>query len=331
MPHRTAISPNFVNQSVQDVKHLVAAAFSGRKVARTELLSGGLINTNLKIYFESDFNPVVLRLYRDGAAACDKEFAVHNLIRRHVPVPEILHSESKGLDGSPSFAFVEYIEGITFQQLKRTNNLKAIQQASASIGKTLAAIGKFRFSAPGALMAREASSELVVGKKFIEGPDPIPRILDRFLASTTFQQRAGPKLVDRLHNFIWSYAPVLPCLETDCSLVHNDFGNRNILVREVNGVWAVAAILDWEMAFSGSSLLDVGHFLRYEPDTTPLREPYFSRAFVEHGGHLPDNWETIVRLIDLTGLVECLTHDELPSDVEAELFALIDATLTRIS
>jgi fructokinase len=92
-------------------------------------------------------------------------------------------------------------------------------------------------------------------------------------------------------------------------------------------VWAVAAILDWELAFSGSPLLDVGHFLRYELDATPLREPYFSRAFVEHGGHLPDNWRLVVKLIDLTGLVECLTHDELPSDVEAELFALIDATL----
>ena len=53
----------------QDVKHLVAATFPNRKVARTELLPGGLINTNLKIYFESDFNPVVLRLYRDGGAA----------------------------------------------------------------------------------------------------------------------------------------------------------------------------------------------------------------------------------------------------------------------
>jgi thiamine kinase-like enzyme len=305
---------------VPNVEHLITAAFPNRKVARTERLAGGLININLKIYFESDFNPVVLRLYRDGAAACEKETAVHNLIHQHVTVPEILHSES-----TPAFAFIEYIEGITFQQLKRTNDLKAIAQASASIGKTLAAIGRFRFSAPGTLLASEAS--LVVGNKFIEGPDPIPRILDRFLASTTFQQHAGAKLVDELHNFVWYYAPILPSLETDSSLVHNDFGNRNILVREINGVWSVAAILDWEMAFSGSPLLDVGHFLRYELDTTPLREPYFSRAFVEHGGHLPDNWKAVVKLIDLTGIVECLTHDELPSDVEAELFALVDATL----
>ncbi len=180
-----------MTNSVQDVKHLVAAAFPNRKVARTEILTGGLINTNIKIYFESDFDPVVLRLYRDGAAACEKEIAIYNLIHRHVPLPEILHAESKR-----AFAFVEYIDGITFQQLKRTNNVNAIRQASTSIGETLAAIGRFRFPGPGALLASESS--LVVGKKFIEGPDPIPRILDRFLASNSFQQRAGSKLVDQL-------------------------------------------------------------------------------------------------------------------------------------
>lgn len=142
---------------MQDVKHLVAAAFPNRKVAGTELLIGGLINANVKIYFESDHKPVVLRLYRDGAAACDKEIAIHSLVHRHVPVPEILHAETK----EPAFAFVEYIQGLTFQQLKQTNNLKAIHQASASIGKTLADIGRFRFPAPGALLANEAS--LVVG------------------------------------------------------------------------------------------------------------------------------------------------------------------------
>ncbi|HJT28119.1 MAG TPA: hypothetical protein VJ784_11970 [Pyrinomonadaceae bacterium] len=110
---------------------------------------------------------------------------------------------------------------------------------------------------------------------------------------------------------------------TDCSEVRLTDITNGVAPR----VWTVAASLDWELAFSGSSLLDIGHFLRYERDDTPLREPYFSRAFVEHGGHLPDNWRPVVKRIDLTGLVECLTHDELPSDVEAELFALINATL----
>jgi len=60
-----------------------------------------------------------------------------------------------------------------------------------------------------------------------------------------------------------------------------------------------------------------------------LREPHFSQGFVEHGGQLPDNWREIARVIDLSGIIECLTHDELPIEVERELLELVNATLDR--
>ena len=92
----------------------------------------------------------------------------------------------------------------------------------------------------------------------------------------------------------------------------------------------MVTVLDWEFSFSGSPLLDVGHFVRYELRNAALREPHFSQSFVEHGGYLPENWREIVRIIDLTALVECLTHNDLPGDVEAELLGLINATLTEL-
>jgi aminoglycoside phosphotransferase (APT) family kinase protein len=286
---------------------MVAAAFPERRVVGHELLTGGLINTNLKVHFDGGFDPVVLRVYRDGPEVCRKELALHDLVKGEVPVAEIIYAST---ESSPAFAVLEYFEGLTFQQLKRTGDLEAIHQAAADVGKTLAAIGRFS-----------------IGDKVIEGPDQVRRILDRFLASPILQQRVSVALIDRLHNLIWSHAAELRVVDEDRSLVHNDFGNRNILVRQQHGSWRVAAILDWELAFRGSPLLDVGHFLRYEAPAQPLREPHFSRAFIEHGGKLPDNWQRIVKLIDLTGLVECLTHEQLPRDVEAELLALIEATL----
>jgi aminoglycoside phosphotransferase (APT) family kinase protein len=309
----------------------MATAFPHRRIAGHEVLQGGLINTNLKVCFENDFSPIVLRIYRDGPAACNKEVALHSLVHRSVPVAEIIYAHAERTDDLPSFAVLEYVEGITFQQLKRTNDRAAIHQAAASVGEILARIGCFQFPAPGELLFDEESRKLVVGQKFIGGPDPIPRILDRFLASSIFQRRAKRELIDRLHNFVWSQAALLPALENERSLVHNDYGNRNILVRQENGKWRVAAILDWELAISGSPLLDVGHFLRYERASEPLREPHFSRAFVENGGYLPEGWHRIVRLIDLTALVECLTHENLPKDVETELFQLIDTTLKEAS
>jgi hypothetical protein len=89
----------------------------------------------------------------------------------------------------------------------------------------------------------------------------------------------------------------------------------------------VAAVLDWEFAVSGSSLADLGHFLRYESDYRPLAEPHFSEGYLHAGGILPEQWRTLARLVDLTALCESLTHDQLPSEVVAELVELVRATV----
>jgi fructokinase len=109
--------------------------------------------------------------------------------------------------------------------------------------------------------------------------------------------------------------------------VHSDFGSRNILVREVAGQWTVASVIDWEFAFSGSPLLDLGNFLRYELRQQPLVEPHFSRGFIAGGGILPAEWRRLARVIDLTALCELLTREELPADVESELLDLVRATI----
>jgi fructokinase len=238
----------------------------------------------------------------------------------------VIHVEPNGIDGSTPFMILEFINGVTFQQLKRTKDLEAIHQAAASVGETLARIGKYQFQKPGRLLG---DNDLTVGPQYMEGPDPIPRLLDSFLQSENLQRRMDVSLQDEVHEFVWSWADQLRAFDNDRHLVHCDFGNRNILVDCINGRWQVAAVLDWEFALSGSSLLDIGHFLRYETLDTPLREPYFSRAFVESGGYLPDDWRGISTVLDLTGLVECLTHDHLPDDVADEILQLINSTLKR--
>jgi aminoglycoside phosphotransferase (APT) family kinase protein len=312
---------------ITEVGRLLKSIFPRRRVDHVAPLSGGFINTNLKITFSSGEPPVVFRLYRREADLRLKEVEVLRCVRQTVPVPEVLYVEPNGFDGSGPFSILEFVEGCTFQQLKRSNNVKGIHQAATSVGETLAAIGRYRFDKPGRLVMTD-NHELSVGGPYIDGPDPIPRILDTFLEDAYLQRRIGP-LAQRLHKFIWAWAPLLPDLTNDSYLVHCDFGNRNILVNEFRGKWAVAAVLDWEFALSGSPLIDVGHFLRYERVDAPLREPYFSRAFVENGGRLPDRWRDVSEVIDLTALVELLTHQYLPDDITSEILELIHSTLDQ--
>ena len=314
--------------NLETIRRLIQRPFPHRIVSHVELLTGGRINTNVKVNFSSDERPVVLRLHKKGAASCLKEAAVMDLIKSTVPVPEILYVDSEGLHGSEPFTIMEFVEGLTFQQLKRTGDLLAIQQAAASVGETLAAIGSYSFEKPGSLLVDRAN-ELKVGKPFTRSADPIPEILDILLKPDLTQRRLGADLTRRVREFVFAWSPSLPDITDVSRLVHSDFGNRNILVNEVSGTWKVVAVLDWEFAFSGSHLLDVGNFLRYDSVTAPLREPDFSRSFIEHGGSLPDNWRNIVRVIDLTALVECLSHDYLPEDVTEEIIQLIQSTLAE--
>ena len=309
------------------IRDCINTAFPNSEIAATEILSGGLINTNIKIEFSSNQPPVVLRLYRGGAEICLKESAVLEFVRPSVPAPEVIHVEPNGINGSGPFSILGFVNGVTFQQLKRTKDVEAIHQASASAGETLARIGRFKFPKPGRL---EIDNELSVGASYMSGPDPVPRLLDSLLESKQLQQRIDASLQQQVHNLTWSWAERLRAFDNDSHLVHCDFGNRNILVDCVAGRWQVAAVLDWEFALSGSPLLDVGHFLRYETQDKPLREPNFSRAFVESGGYLPDDWRRISLVLDLTGLVECLTHDSLPDDVAGEILQLIKSTLKRL-
>ena len=158
----------------------------------------------------------------------------------------------------------------------------------------------------------------------------IADLVDSFLESPTLQRRASPRLTSALRAFFREWSPQLTTFLDDRKLVHCDFGNRNILVSNRNGNWELAAVLDWELAMSGSPLLDVGNFLRYDY-VNPLREPHFSQAFVEHGGYLPEDWRRIVRVLDLAGLVECLTHERLPTEVQSEITQLIHATIDEVS
>jgi hypothetical protein len=77
----------------------IRAAFATSTIARAEVLSGGLINTNIKVEFTSNESPVVLRFYRDDAAVCLKGTALLRLLRSTVPVPEVIYAEPDGING----------------------------------------------------------------------------------------------------------------------------------------------------------------------------------------------------------------------------------------
>jgi Ser/Thr protein kinase RdoA (MazF antagonist) len=303
-------------------RKMLACAFPSTGVRVSEPLSGGYRNANFKVHLDSPSLPVVvLRIYEHDASLCRKEVDLMRLVAKKVSVPEVLFANFTNTD-LPPFAILTFIDGISLRELKRAGNGDAIAQATQSSGALLAAVGGFTFSKSGWL-----SAGLSVTAPLLEGSEPLPRFVDLCLESPHLQRRVAPEVRSRVHELVWSWAPRLRELDCEKSLVHCDFGLRNLLVREERGRWGVAALLDWEFAVSGSPLIDVAHFLRYEVKERPLLEPHFSRGFQEAGGVLPLDWRQLSRIIDLSALVDTLVRAELPADVEKEIVELIHATV----
>ncbi|MGA2903045.1 MAG: phosphotransferase [Candidatus Korobacteraceae bacterium] len=305
-----------------DLDRLLRHALGNCKVVEVQPLTAGFRNANFKVQLETGAGCIVVRIYEHDASLCQKEIDLLRMVGGSVPVPRVIHAEPEGLHGLPPFLLMEYVEGISFHDLKRSGDMTAIAQAAFSAGETLAAIGRITFPNSGWLAPGPA-----VAAPLLEGADPTPRFVDLCLASTNLQRRMTQELRDRSSTLVWSRAPQLAELDSQASLVHGDFGKRNLLVRCDGGQWSVAAVLDWEFAFSGSPLADLGHFLRYERASHPFIEPYFSEGYLHAGGILPQEWRQLARLVDLAALCESLTHDQLPDAVVSELTELIRTTV----
>lgn len=305
-----------------DLDRLLHHALGNCTVVEVQPLTAGFRNANFKLHLDGGAGCIVVRIYEQDPSLCRKEIDLLRVVGATVPVPQVIFAEPAGLDGLPPFALMQFVEGISFHDLKRSRDHQAIAQAAFSVGETLAAIGRITFPKSGWLAPGPT-----VTVTLLDGADPTPRFVDLCLASPNLQRRMSRELRDRVSALLWSTAQQLAELDSQASLVHGDFGKRNLLVQCNGGQWSVAAVLDWEFAISGSPMADLGHFLRYERAARPCAEPHFSSGYLHAGRSLPPEWRLIARVVDLTALCESLTHDELPDEVTAELVELIRATV----
>ncbi len=284
-----------------------------------------MCNFNYKVVFDAG-DPIVLRVYGRDPTACQKEVDLLRHVGASVPVPEVLDAYPNGLGDFGPFLVTRFVEGITFRRLRATRDRRAIAEAAGSIGETLAAIGRFNFERRGQLGA-----SLSVDASFMNSPNAVPEFVDRCLASRMLRSRLDESTCERAQRAVWARAADLGLLDGECRLVHRDFNNRNVLVRPEGRRWQVAAVLDWEYAVSGSPVVDVGSFLRYETEANPSREPHFSRGYERGGGHLPPDWRRLAHLVDLASLCELLTEPDVPDEIVVEVCDLVRMTIRQSS
>ncbi|GIP38974.1 hypothetical protein J31TS4_22540 [Paenibacillus sp. J31TS4] len=306
-----------------ETQQLAEAAFGPEaQVVEAERLGEGFSNTNYKLRLQGHADPYVLRLYRSGPETAEKERAIARLVEERVPTARFVYLDSSGTHRERPWAILEWKRGTLLKEVLKSGDEEEKEQAAVSVGEVLAGIHAFGFKQAGLL-----DGALSIREEF---PMNEGNFL-AFLEESLFRGKAGVWLGDRQRDELWAWSRAHASLLAEQSgppaLIHSDFNGPNVLVDREEPGCPVTAVLDWEFAFSGSPMADIGNLLRYEPRGSRFTEAFLG-SYEQHGGRLPADWELRSRLEDLVALCDMLNHctEDTPVRIR-DLIGRIERTL----
>lgn len=319
----TRVHP-FVELSAADMSALLTPALGEQQVASLTRLSGGLANTNYKVELAGREHPVVVRIYTRDPDACDRDNALFHLVRATVPVPELLFADASRMRCQWPYAVMAWVDGVPLADVFAHGTAGELHEAGYASGTVLAAIGVHRFPRPGFL--RGEGRTLRVAD---HASDSLLAYIEACLRADRIGERVDEPFLRRVREFVTAHGEYLTRIEGQAALVHGDFKGGNILVSRAAGRWAVAAVLDWEFAFAGPPVFDLGQLLRYSDRVDPAFERGVIAGFTAAGGELAPNWKRTARLVDFANLCDFLARPQQDAARSQEVQELLAATMDR--
>lgn len=313
---------DFVALDESTITSLLQPVFPDKLLASAELLTAGKVNTNYKITISGIDEPFVLRIHVRDRMAGERDFNIFQLVQKRVPVPQILYTTMGSEPGAISYTVMRWVDGILFSDILASKDERAIAECARNIGITLANIGTYTFPKAGFF-----GPNLTIIEEFDE--ESTLSYFEQFLFTGQSGQHLGPTLTQHLWNFLKDNAYYFDAINAARSLVHSDFKGFNILVRQLDNRWNVSAVLDWEFAFAGSPLVDIGNMLRYSHLHPAIFEQEFINGYREQGRMLPPDWKKIAKLVDLLSLCEFLNSPTPRDALRQEVTGLIINTLNH--
>ncbi|MEG9298700.1 phosphotransferase [Mangrovibacillus sp. Mu-81] len=305
-----------ISPDINTVRKMLMPFFEEDKVEYIEMLSGGLNNSNIKVTTSSN-EDFVLRLYGSNNKSMKVECEIVKLLKGRVPVAEIVYSDSSCSVFQSPFLLMKLVRGEQLSEMIYRENAHEIRSAAAAAGAALAEIHKMKFPASGFF-----DDQLNI-REYVEiSASSFMAIMEEIYRRGYVSKHLGEKVCGNVLKFSQEHACILDGPEEQNFLVHSDFNPLNILVEEKDGSIKISAILDWEYAFSGPPLMDIGNMLRYEGIDTSMLMP-FILSYQENGGNLPDKWLQKAKLLDLIALFDLVDHEECGEVKVADIKRLI--------
>jgi aminoglycoside phosphotransferase (APT) family kinase protein len=268
--------------------------YAGERPVRTiEALPGGLVNQNVHVHLGDPEEDVVLRLHLrpEARSIAAKEAALLRSLPEGVPAPVVL--ELVQLAGQPQ-TVQGFVPGRSLRTFFQEAAPQALARAGREVGAALAALHACPHDQPLGLLDEHLRVPEPMG--------PLDRAWRSYVQAAVETGPARARLPAReraaLEALLEPGAKRLRQVAAPDVLLHGDCKPTNILVASEG---RLCAFLDWEFAFCGPALFDLGQMLRW-----PL-PPAFERAFVERyeaeSARLPEDWRALARVLDLVNLI----------------------------
>ena len=268
-------------------------------------LSGGYSGETFLV--TGDGEQAVLRLYaRDpGRAAVDQ--ALLERLRGLLPVPGVLEAVTvPGGADRPPFLLLEALPGDRLDLVLPAADPPLRRRLGEAVAGVLVLLATERMPRPGWFPDASLDPQPFPP----EAADPVrwltAQLTRPWYAALTRDERAGLRTVA-------TRARDLTAQPGRTALVHGDFNPKNLLVDPATG--GVTGVLDWEYAYAGAPLGDLGNLLRFETDrefTGAVAQAYADRA-----PDVPDNWVELARALDLFALFDLAGRETTGNPVVA--------------
>jgi fructokinase len=276
----------------------------GDRVVAAAPLGGGYRNENVLV--TTARGRYVLRRYRAGAGresarTCAVETALAaRLAATAVPVPEVIAADPGGGAAGEPLLLARHVAGVLVSRAV-THRRGSAWELGRAAGTALAAIGSVTFERGGTF----TGADLVPSAAGL--PAGLPEFVEACLRAGPAATALSPAELGRLRALA-AAEPLAASAAAARQLVHSDYNGKNLLAAREHGQWSISAVLDWEFAFSGSPLVDIGNMLRLRHEHPPGFDDGFIGGYRDAGGPLPPDWREVSEALDLYALADLLTR-----------------------
>ena len=236
----------------------------------------------------------------------NNESIAYELVKDQINVPDLLFHTA---ERKASIFIYQYIDGVSLQKLMIESN-----QCDPSLLEQAARAAAVIHSIP-----KEKTLELAE----FDVP-PFEMWYECFLDNPVVKLRIGDETHGRIKRLVFEKQKLIPEIDRLKSLIHCDFRPANMLVDDHRQVFFV----DWEAAWWGHSLADIGQLFRYRSFFKDTDIELFEQVYNTYAGRkLPDHWFELSIFRDLVNLLQLLSSQQEAPSRNSDLVNLIEGTL----